>query len=241
VSEADKGYELEMLKKIVNKYLDESTLFNKKNINESEANRDQFVWDTATKIYQQSGHKVELSLVRDIVNSRIRTIKNQLAEEARHIAEQKAQKASEETRRIADAEKARRITELDPQFLSKVTDALGKFGGDERKTKVFVRVREVISEQLSVEEREVSLDSHLSNHLNADGVDLIDLVMALEEEFGIEIPDEVAEDSLGIGINIGSGGSWWGSSSSSPSSFSYNAGEQCIVRNFVELICEKLK
>lgn len=245
MSETDKGYELEMLKKIVNKYLDESTLFNKKNINESEAKRDQFVWDTATKIYQQSGHKVELSLVRDIVNSRIRTIKNQLAEEARYIAEQKqkAQKASEEARRIADAEKARRLTELDPQFLSKVTDAIGKFGGDERKAKVFVRVREVISEQLSVEEREVSLDSHLSNHLNADGHDLIELVMALEEEFGIEIPDEVAEDSLGIGTNIGSGGSWswWGSSSSSPSSFSYNAGEQCIVRNFVELICEKLK
>jgi acyl carrier protein len=232
VSETDKGYELEMLKKIVNKFLDESTLFNKKDINESEAKRDQFVWDTATKIYQQSGHKVELSLIRDIVNARIRTIKNQLAEEARHVAEQKAQKASEE---------ARRITELDPQFLSKVTDALGKFGGDERKTKVFVRVREVISEKLSVEEREVGLDSHLSNHLNADGDDLIDLLIALEEEFGIEIPDEVTEDSLGICINIVSGGSWWGSSSSSPSSFSYNAGEQCIVRNFVELICEKLK
>lgn len=65
--------------------------------------------------------------------------------------------------------------------------------------------------------------------------------MALEEEFDIEIPDEVAQDSLGISINIFSGGSWWSSSSSSPSSFSYNAGEQCIVRNFVELICENLK
>ncbi|MEH2235315.1 acyl carrier protein [Nostoc sp.] len=242
MSEADKSYELEILKIIVNKHLDESTLFNKKNINESETKRDQFVWDTATKIYQQSGHKVELSLVRDIVDSRIRAIKNQLAEEARYITEQKAQQASEEARRIADAEKAHNITESDPQFLSKVTDSLGKFGGDERKAKVFVRVREVISEQLSVEEREVSLDSHLSNHLNADGCDLIELVMALEKEFGIEIPDEVAEDSLGIGINnIFSGGSWWGSSSSSPSSFSYNAGEQCIVRNFVELICKKLK
>jgi acyl carrier protein len=241
VSESDKGYELEMLKKIVNKFLDESTLFNKKDINESETKRDQFVWDTATKIYQQSGHKVELSLIRDIVNARIRAIKNQLAEEAHHIAEQQSQKASKEAHRIADAEKTRRITELDPQFLSKVTDALGKFGGDERKTKVFVRVREVISEKLSVEEREVGLDSHLSNHLNADGDDLIALLIALEEEFGIEIPDEVTEDSLGICLNISSGGSWWGSSSSSPYSFSYNAGEQCIVRNFVELICEKLK
>lgn len=241
MSGSDKSYELQILKMMVNKHLDESTLFNKQNINESETKRDQFVWDTATKIYQQSGYKVELSVVRDIVDSRIRAIKNQLAEEARRIAEQKAQEASEEARRIAEAEKARNITESDPQFLSKVTDALGKFGGDERKAKVFVRVRELISEQLSVEEREVSLDSHLSNHLNADELDLQEIVMVLEEEFDIEIPDEVAQKSLGIGINIFSGGSWWSSSSSSPSSFSYDAGEQCIVRNFVELICEKLK
>lgn len=218
MSEADKSYELQILKMIVNQQLDESTLFNKENINESETNRDQFVWDTAIKIYQQSGYKVELSLVRDIVDSRISAIKNQLAEEVR---------------RLADAEKAQ-------QFLSKVTDALGKFGGDERKAKVFVRVREVISEQLSVEEREVSLDSHLSNHLGADEFDLQQIVMVLEEEFDIEIPDEVAQDSLGINIFYG-GGSWWSSSSSSPSSFSYNAGEQCVVRNFVELICKKLK
>ena len=65
--------------------------------------------------------------------------------------------------------------------------------------------------------------------------------MVLEEEFEIEIPDEVAQDSLGISINIFSGGSGWSSSSSSPSSFRYDAGEQCIVRNFVELIYEKLK
>jgi acyl carrier protein len=229
----DKSYELEILKMIVNKHLDESTLFNKENINESETKRDQFVWDTATKIYQQSGHKVELSLVRDIVDSRIRAIKNQLAEEARLIAH--AEKAQQFLSKVtADAEKAQ-------QFLSKVTDVLGKFGGDERKAKVFVRVRELISEQLSIEEREVTLDSHLSNHLNADEDDVLGIMMVLEEEFDIEIPDEVAEKSLGIGINIFSGGSWWSSSSSSPSSFSYNAGEQCIVRNFVELICEKLK
>jgi acyl carrier protein len=225
VSEAEQGYELDIFKMVINKYLDESTSFTERNLNELETKRDQIVWDLTTKIYQQSGHKAELSLVRDVVNSRIKTIKHQLAEKTR----------------IAEAEKARRITESDPQFLSKVTGALGKFGGDERKAKVFVRVRQVISEQLSVEESEVSLDSHLSNHLNADEADLIELVMALEEEFGVEIPDEVAENSLGVSTNLSFGGSWWGSSSSSPTSFSHNTSEQCIVRNFVELICEKLR
>ena len=97
--------------------------------------------------------------------------------------------------------------------------------------------------ECGIEEREVTLDSHLSNHLNADEDDVLGIMMVLEEEFDIEIPDEVAEKSLGIGINIFSGGSWsWlSSSSSSPSSFIYQAGEQCIVRNFVEVICEELK
>jgi acyl carrier protein len=240
VSEAGQGYELEMFKMVVNKYLDENTSFTERNLNELETKRDQIVWDLTTKIYQQSGHKVELSLVRDIVNSRIRTIKHQLTEEARRITEQKTQQAAEEARRIAEAEKARRITESDPQFLSKVTDALGKFGGDKCKAKVFVRVREVISKHLSIEESEVSLDSHLSNHLNADELDLVELVMALEEEFGIEIPDEISEEFLDIRLSYGGGSSWWGSSSPSPSSYSCNAGEKCIVRNFVELISKKI-
>lgn len=205
MSEAKQGYELDIFKMVVNKYLDESTSFTERNLNELETKRDQVVWDLTTKIYQQSGHKVELSLVRDIVNSRIRTIKHQLTEEARRTAEQKAQQASEEARRIAE------------------------------KEKVFVRVRQVISEQLSVKESEVSLDSHLSNYLNADDADLIELVVALEEEFGIEIPDEVAEDSLDIRIHLSF------SNSSEGCSNIYTAGEQCVVRNFVELICQKLR
>lgn len=237
MSEADKGYELEVMKMIVNKYLEKSILLTKENINEFEANRDQLVWDIATNLYQQSGHKVELSLVRDIVHSRIATIKHQLAEEFRYIA---AQKSLKEARRIADAEKVLYSIESDPQSLSKVTAVLGTFGGDERKAKVFVGVRKVISEQLSVEESEVTLDSHLSNHLNADEVDLIELLIALEELFGIEIPDEVSERYLDITLSYG-GSSWWGSSSPSPTSFTHNAGEKCIVRNFVELICEKVK
>ena len=50
MSGSDKSYELQILKMMVNKHLDESTLFNKQNISESETKRDQFVWDIATKI-----------------------------------------------------------------------------------------------------------------------------------------------------------------------------------------------
>jgi acyl carrier protein len=231
VSEADKGYELEMLRMVINKHLDESASFTKKNLDALETKRDQFVWDLATKIYQQSGHKVELNFVRDIVNSRIRTIKSQLTEEERRVAEQKAQETA--------AKEARHVAESDPQFLAQVTDALGKFGGNEYKAKIFVKVRKIISEHLSVEESEVSLDSHLSNHLNADELDLVELVLELEEKFEIEVPDEDSENYLGI-TPLFSGSSWWGSSSSSPSSFRYDIGEKCIVRNFVELVYKKV-
>lgn len=236
MSEADKSYEIEILKKVINKYLDESISVTEKSLNELEAKHDEVVWNLATKIYSQSGNKVELSTVRDIVNSRIGTIKYQLTEEARRVAEQ----AAEEARRVAKVEEARRVAESDPHFLAKVAGVLGKFGGNESRAKVFVRVQKITSEQLGVDETEVSLDSHLSNHLGADDGDLIELVMALEEEFEIEISDDESENFLGIEVNIVSVGSWWSSSSSSPSLSSSNAGEKCIVRNFVELIYEKV-
>lgn len=208
-------------------------------LNALEVKRDQFVWDLSKKIYSQSGHKVELSTVRDVVNSRIKTIKYQLAEEARRVAESKAQQAVEEARRITEIEEARRVAESDPHFLAKVTDVLGKFGGNECKAQIFVRVRKIISEQLGVDESEVSLDSHLSNHLGADELDLVELVMALEEEFKIDISDDESENHLSINSFFGGGSCWSSGSSSSYSSFR-NAGEECIVRNFVELICKKV-
>jgi acyl carrier protein len=55
------------------------------------------------------------------------------------------------------------------------------------------RVKKIIAEQLGVEEDEVNPESHFVEDLGADSLDTVELVMALEEEFGIEIPDEDAE------------------------------------------------
>lgn len=55
------------------------------------------------------------------------------------------------------------------------------------------RVRKIIIEQLGVKEEEVKLDSSFENDLGADSLDTVELVMALEEEFETEIPDEEAE------------------------------------------------
>ncbi len=58
---------------------------------------------------------------------------------------------------------------------------------------VDAKVKKIISEQLGVPEADVKPESSFVNDLGADSLDTVELVMALEEEFGIEIPDEDAE------------------------------------------------
>ncbi|HEU4684954.1 MAG TPA: acyl carrier protein [Nitrospira sp.] len=61
------------------------------------------------------------------------------------------------------------------------------------------RVKKIIAEQLGVEEDEVTNEASFVEDLGADSLDTVELVMALEEEFGIEIPDEDAEKILTVG------------------------------------------
>ncbi|MEO1958820.1 MAG: acyl carrier protein [Nautiliaceae bacterium] len=60
--------------------------------------------------------------------------------------------------------------------------------------KIFEEVKEVIAENLNVDPSEITMDSNFVEDLNADSLDVVELVMALEEKFGIEIPDSDAEN-----------------------------------------------
>jgi len=55
------------------------------------------------------------------------------------------------------------------------------------------KVIQIISEQLGKDESEIKMNSHFIEDLDADSLDTVELVMALEEEFDIDIPDESAE------------------------------------------------
>ena len=64
---------------------------------------------------------------------------------------------------------------------------------------ILEKVCSIVSEQLSVEAGEVKSDSNFQNDLGADSLETVELVIALEEEFDIEIPDEDAEGVTTVG------------------------------------------
>ena len=61
------------------------------------------------------------------------------------------------------------------------------------------KVRSIIAEQLGVKVEEVTPQAKFIDDLGADSLDTVELVMALEEEFGVEIPDEEAEKLVTVG------------------------------------------
>ena len=64
------------------------------------------------------------------------------------------------------------------------------------------RVKEIIANELGVEQEKVTEDASFVEDLGADSLDTVELVMAFEEEFGIEIPDEDAEQMQSVGDAI---------------------------------------
>ena len=61
----------------------------------------------------------------------------------------------------------------------------------------FEKVRDIVVEQLGVEPDEVAIDSTFIDDLGADSLDIVELIMAFEEEFNIEIPDRSEERRVG--------------------------------------------
>ena len=64
---------------------------------------------------------------------------------------------------------------------------------------VFEKIKEIIVEQLGVAETSVTMEASFIDDLGADSLDIVELVMALEEEFDIEIPDSDAEKVVTVG------------------------------------------
>jgi acyl carrier protein len=68
---------------------------------------------------------------------------------------------------------------------------------------VFEKVKKLVVEQLGVEEDDIAMESSFIDDLGADSLDIVELIMALEEEFSLEIPDNEAEKITTVGDAVG--------------------------------------
>jgi hypothetical protein len=219
MNEDSKNYEMQILAMMINQYLDDMVSLSEEKLNQLEANRDQIVWDLATRIYKESGHKVEFHIIRNLINSRIEVMRYQLFFSKSSLLESK---------RI-DEEKAMKIAEQKANAIinDKKIDDTKKITSqeNERKLAIFIKVQEIISDQLEVEKSEIHIDdelfylqsaervssyssysfysscssfgfgrnSCLLSNWGGDELDTIDLIMALEEEFELELEEKCQE------------------------------------------------
>lgn len=68
---------------------------------------------------------------------------------------------------------------------------------------MFEKVKSIIADQLGLEASEITMESSFVDDLGADSLDIVELIMALEEEFDIEFPDEDAEKVSTVGDVVG--------------------------------------
>ena len=66
-------------------------------------------------------------------------------------------------------------------------------------SEVFARIRDYLADQLEVEPEKITPDSDIMSDFEADSLDIVDMVMTLEDEFGIEVPDDAIESLRTVG------------------------------------------
>ena len=67
------------------------------------------------------------------------------------------------------------------------------------RDEVFERIKEVLVERLSVEEADITEEANFQEDLDADSLDLVEMIMELEDQFGLKIPDEDAQSIQTVG------------------------------------------
>lgn len=222
MSEAEKDYELKILKIVINKHLDKSISISEESFSTIEANLDEVVWDLAKRVYSESGHKVELSTVRDVVNLRIETIKNKL-DEKKYFVEQAEKKVYCPTI-YSESEIFGKVKKLISGTLNVDLDRVipsshleNDLGVDDDNNE-FMEIVMTLEEEFDIEITDSEMEDELDIHYS----------------------------SAYSGNTSSSSGSFWSMlgtisaiSSSSYSSYT-STGNNCIVQSFVDLVYKKL-
>ncbi|WP_232826370.1 acyl carrier protein [Cyanothece sp. BG0011] len=245
----DQAYTLNIIKKVITSYLDKNIPNNETGLNMLVNQCDDLVYKIASKIYTESGHKVEFYIIRDVINCRIETLQEHIAKikekEATRLAKQAQREQEEDIKQLevkakkleseiqTRKEEETKISEQTSQYEKAISDerkllsefrkrqeairlaeeakrlenktsqeefkVLKRNFREENKQKIiydlFLEVKNIISKQLEVDVDEISLESNLYHDLGVEVNELhyIEIIMALEEHFDIEIPDEIGE------------------------------------------------
>lgn len=64
---------------------------------------------------------------------------------------------------------------------------------------IFEKIKKILSEQLEIDEKFITLESNIEDDLGANSLDLVDLVMSIEDDFGIEVPEELIDKVKTVG------------------------------------------
>ncbi len=64
---------------------------------------------------------------------------------------------------------------------------------------VFEKIRAILAEQLDIDENDITMESNIAEDLGADSLDVVDLIMSIEDEFEIEVPDDQVENIKTVG------------------------------------------
>ena len=67
---------------------------------------------------------------------------------------------------------------------------------------VFEKIKEILADQLNIDEEEITMGSSFIDDLGADSLDIVDLIMTIEEEFDIEIPEDEVESIATVGAAV---------------------------------------
>ncbi len=219
----DQAYNLKIIKKVITYYLDENIPNNETGLNMLVDQCDDLVYKIASKIYTESGHKVEFFMIRDVIDSRIEPLQEHIIrikeEKARKLEakklEQEARKLEaerlaetrwleleekrrkqEEIRKIKEEtiileEKRRKQAEHD--YNNSLKKQLKETRRSENLYTLFSCIKSIVSKQFNIKLDQITLNSNLTNDFQADCLDCLDLIMALEKLFKIDLSGTILD------------------------------------------------
>lgn len=230
------NYKLEILEYAVNQSIDCLLPNSSEDALNLILNRcNELVWKIATDTYSKSGYQIDFLFVKNILNLRIEPLRNRIIQEERIKKAQEVEKAKlQEQRRIKEAEEARSQANLEAERLVLIAEQqrikeenLQAFRAiyPNVSVDVFLKIEELIIEELLLEKEQlITMNSILSKDLGAENLYIMEFILAIEQEFNIDIPDEFS-------------GTHWVSCIFDD----YSRLESITVREIVDIVCEKIQ